>query len=88
MKVRFRSSFKKDLKRLKDPNLLFQISTVIEQRKASESLPQVSNVSKLKGYDDFYRIRIGNFRVGIKMMGDEIILVRFLHRKKIYRFFP
>ncbi|MEO1348407.1 MAG: type II toxin-antitoxin system RelE/ParE family toxin [Cyanobacteria bacterium J06635_15] len=88
MKVRFRSSFKKDLKRLKDPNLLFQISTVIEQRKASESLPQVSNVSKLKGYDDFYRIRIGNFRVGIKMMGDEIILVRFLHRKEIYRFFP
>jgi mRNA interferase RelE/StbE len=88
VKVRFRASFKKDLKRIKDQKLLQQVSSVIDEVKSSESLPEINSLTKLKGHDDFYRIRIGNFRIGIKLVDEEIIFVRLLHRKEIYRFFP
>lgn len=88
MKVRFRSSFKKDLKCIKDQYLLAQVGDVIDEIKASASLTETKNLIKLKGYDDFYRIRIGTFRLGLKFIDDEVIFVRFLHRKEIYRFFP
>lgn len=88
MKVRFRASFKKDLKRVKDQKLLQQVSSAIDEVKNSGSRAEINNLTKLKGYDDFYRIRIGNYRIGIKLMNEEIIFVRLLHRKEIYRFFP
>ena len=35
-----------------------------------------------------YRIRIGEYRLGITQDGDAIILRRLLHRSEIYRNFP
>lgn len=88
MKVRFRNSFKKDLKRIKDKSLLAQISNAIENVKAVDGVGEVSNLLKLKGYQGFYRIRVGNYRLGLSMTEDEVVFVRCLHRKEIYRFFP
>ncbi|MBE9157811.1 type II toxin-antitoxin system RelE/ParE family toxin [Nodosilinea sp. LEGE 06152] len=88
MNVKFRASFKKDLKRIKDPKLLENVSQVITTVKSAESLAEISSLKKFKGYDDFYRVRTGDFRIGIRLVGDEIIFVRLLHRKEIYRFFP
>jgi mRNA interferase RelE/StbE len=40
----------------------------------------------------YYRIRTGNFRIGVKIVSVEsenvVIFVRALHRKDIYRKFP
>ena len=88
MRVKFRASFKKDLKRIKDQKLLDKVIAVIDEVKGSKSLAEVSNLTKLKGYEEFYRIRIGNFRIGMRLAENEVIFVRFLHRKEIYRFFP
>lgn len=88
MNVRFKSSFKKDLKRIQDQKLLLQVSQVIAEVKAANALQDVTNVSKLKGYDHFYRIRLGSFRLGIKVTEQDVIFIRFLHRREIYRFFP
>jgi mRNA interferase RelE/StbE len=38
--------------------------------------------------DTFYRVRIGDYRIGLELAGDELIFVRCLHRKEIYRYFP
>ena len=35
-----------------------------------------------------YRIRLGDYRIGIEIQKDTIIFTRFLHRKDIYKFFP
>lgn len=45
---------------------------------------------KLKGYINNYKIRFGNYRVGItiKIDSKEIIFERVAHRKDIYRIFP
>ncbi|MEM9215017.1 MAG: type II toxin-antitoxin system RelE/ParE family toxin [Cyanobacteria bacterium P01_F01_bin.150] len=35
----------------------------------------------------FYRIRIGDYRIGIIVTGDVVSFIRVLHRKDMYRSF-
>jgi len=59
-----------------------------------ETLPELKNIyennkiESLKGYSNFYKVRFGNFRIGIKKEGENIIVERILHRKEIYKYFP
>ncbi len=88
MEVRYEASFEKDLKSVGDKNLLKKIKKVIEEVKQADDSYSINNLKKLSGYDTFYRIRIGDYRIGIEITGDKLIFTRFLHRKEIYRFFP
>ncbi len=47
-------------------------------------------VEKLKGYKDKYKVRVGNYRVGLTIdKNNSIVTVeRVAHRKEIYRMFP
>ncbi|MEO5359262.1 MAG: hypothetical protein H7843_02310 [Nitrospirota bacterium] len=45
-------------------------------------------ISKMKGYEGFYKIRIGDYRIGLYMLPGKVEFRRALHRKEIYRFFP
>jgi mRNA interferase RelE/StbE len=88
VKVRYEASFERDLRNIRDRSLLQRIKNAIyEVKKANEPRP-ISNLKKLKGYDAFYRIKLGDYRLGIEIIEDEVIFVRFLHRREIYRFFP
>lgn len=42
----------------------------------------------MQGYANHYRVRVGDHRLGIIVDGETVILVRFLHRRDIYRHFP
>jgi mRNA interferase RelE/StbE len=88
MNVKFESRFEKDLKLIKDRSLLEKLKQVILTCKQAEALGEITNLKKMQGYDGFYRIRLGDYRVGVEVLGNEIIFVRFLHRKDIYKFFP
>lgn len=88
MNVKFESRFEKDLKLVKDRSLLEKLKQVILTCKQAEFLGEITNLKKMQGYDGFYRIRLGDYRVGIEVLGNEIIFVRFLHRKDIYKFSP
>ncbi|PZV12048.1 MAG: plasmid stabilization protein [Pseudanabaena sp.] len=88
MNVRFESRFEKDLKLVKDRNLLPRLKQVILSCKQAESLGEINNLKKMQGYDSFYRVRLGDYRIGIEVLDNEVIFVRFLHRKDIYKFFP
>jgi mRNA interferase RelE/StbE len=88
MKVQFASKFSKDLRKIKDQKLLSQIKIVINECKLAQTLDDIKNLKKLKGYQTFYRIKIGDYRLGIAIINDELIFTRFLHRREIYRFFP
>ena len=37
---------------------------------------------------NFYRIRVGSYRIGVEVEDDVVILLRFGHRSEIYRRFP
>jgi mRNA interferase RelE/StbE len=88
MNVEFRKSFEKDLNKIRDEDLLQRIQTVIEEVETIDSLIDLANVKKLKGEGDYYRIRVGDYRIGLFVSDDVIEFVRVLHRKEIYRYFP
>ncbi|MBY0527882.1 MAG: type II toxin-antitoxin system RelE/ParE family toxin [Gemmataceae bacterium] len=88
MRTSFRKSFARDLKKIKDKNLLERVQLVIEEIEAADDLKGVSNLKKMTGTDNFYRIRIGEHRIGISVEDDEVEFVRCLPRRDLYRFFP
>ena len=61
---------------------------IIERLKEVESLDDVQGIKKIEGYEGYYRLRMGDYRLGIKLAGNTLELIRFLHRKDIYRRFP
>ena len=88
MNVEFRESFVKDLWDIRDKKLLAKIRATIESLETAPDLLNIPNTKKLRGGKEHYRIRIGEFRLGFVVEDDSLVLVRFLDRKDIYRFFP
>jgi len=52
------------------------------------SLLAIKNLKKLQGYELYYRIRVGDYRIGLKFENQSLIFERVLHRKDIYNLFP
>ena len=88
MKVEFEKTFVEDLEAVRDERLRQRVRELILRLEAARTLREVGNVKKMHGRDPFYRIRLGNYRVGIATEGGVVVLVRFLPRKDIYRYFP
>jgi mRNA interferase RelE/StbE len=88
MEVKIDESFEKDLHKLKDAQLNKRVAKVIRQTQAAENLTQVTQLKKLKGTNSLYRIRVGDYRIGLEVQENVAIFIRILHRKDIYKFFP
>ena len=89
MRVEFKKSFAKDLRvRTNDGRFLDSVKGIIENIESADTLSDISNLKKLKGESDYYRIRFGYYRIGVKIQGDLVNFIRALHRKDIYRYFP
>jgi len=88
VKVQFRKSFERDLSKIRDEDLLARIKMAIEEIENTEGLLDIRNIKKLKADRNCYRIRLGDYRIGLVEDGNIITFVRVLHRKEIYRYFP
>lgn len=88
MKVAVDKSFEKDTNRIRDKALLNRIADCIDEVHNCKTIQQISNLKKLKGGSIYYRIRIGDYRVGLIIESNVVNFVRFLHRKDIYDYFP
>ena len=89
MEVRYRQAFLRDLKKLKNQPIYDQVFTLaFTTLPATTSLREISNVKMMRGTSQRYRIRIGNYRVGIESQGNMIQMSRVLHRREFYRYFP
>jgi mRNA interferase RelE/StbE len=88
MRTLYEKSFGRDLKKIKDKRLLKQVQKIIEQVESATSFSDLQNVKKMEGYTTYYRIRVGDYRIGIEVVEGQAIFVCFLNRKDIYRYFP
>jgi mRNA interferase RelE/StbE len=88
MKVAYLAKFSKDLDKLRQAKDKEAILRTIEEVKQATSLPQLSGVKKLSGFQNAYRIRCGHFRIGIFLEDDTAVFARVAHRKDIYDIFP
>ena len=88
MKVRIDKSFEKDTNKIQDVRLLQKLASVIEHCIIVDSLQKIPNCKKLSGYKNYYRIKLGTYRIGFCLENDELLFERILHRKDIYQNFP
>jgi mRNA interferase RelE/StbE len=88
MKTDFKKSFLKDLQKLTNQKLKSNILQTILQVEESGSIGEIRNLKKLAGFDAYYRIRVNDYRIGLKIENDTVYFVVFEHRKDIYKTFP
>ncbi len=88
MNVMFKSSFTKDLKKIKECSLLLRVKHTILMLERAEIMQEIANLKAIKGVTGYYCIRLGDYRLGLKIDGKTVMLLRFLHRKDVYRHFP
>ena len=78
MKVDYTHRFKKDIQKIVNKKLKIKIESTIENCKAADTPEQIKNLKKLKGYDIFFRIEIGDFRIGISIEENLITIAAIL----------
>ena len=88
MILKIDKSFEKDFKKTGNQKLNPKLLSVLDNIQNATKISDIKNIKKLKGSDGFYRIRLGDYRIGIIIIKQEVQLIRFLHRKEIYRYFP
>lgn len=90
MQVLFKPSFIKDAKKL--PSFVYVevkriCLTIFPSIESPRDLSGL-DIQKLRGFRSYYKIRIGDYRVGFKVEDRVVTFMRVLHRKDIYRYFP
>jgi len=61
---------------------------VLEALEKAKNVTEIKDLKKLSGYTNYYRIRIGNYRMGLQIINPKIIVVTILHRGAVYKVFP
>lgn len=88
MEVEFLKKFSKDLDKIKRPKEKEAILEIINLVKKSNSVNEIPSSKKLVGFQNAYRIRIGDLRVGFFLENETVQFARVTNRKDIYRIFP
>lgn len=83
-KIHYSKKFNKSIEKL-DKKTRIQVETAIFNFLTT---PKAADVKKLRGYNDLYRLRSGNYRIIFKEIEETILIIIFLdvkHRKDVYR---
>ncbi len=88
MKTAFANRFLKDIDKLSDNAVKSAVADVIEAVENARDLTGIADLKKLKGYKTAYRIRAGDFRIGVFIVRGEVEFARVVNRKDIYKLFP
>lgn len=88
-KVEYTKRFLKELAAL-PLEVQTSVEPIVFQELESENPFDLGYLEKMTGYTDKYKIRVGNYRIGITIdkKTQPIICQRIAHRKDIYRVFP
>jgi len=88
MRTAFKDSFYKALLKLRNPDLKAEIADIISSVESAKTLKDIPNIKKLHGRGKFYRIKVGDYRIGLKLVDEILYFVDLAHRKDIYKHFP
>jgi mRNA interferase RelE/StbE len=88
MKTEFLRRFYKDLDKIKSPSTCSNIVDAIENVESANLISDIKGIKKLVGFKNAYRIRIGDYRIGLFIEDKTAQFARIVHRKDIYNLFP
>ena len=91
MVVTVKTSFVKELKRL-PPKIQQSVFKILQTLRDSETLEKSgvdwTRMEGQKKTEGYYRIRVGQYRVGIEYVHPDVIVVTVLSRGDVYKHFP
>jgi mRNA interferase RelE/StbE len=88
MKLGFTKKFDKQISKLNSQKLKDEVASIIEEAEKASNFSGIKNVKKLSGFKYHYRIKLGNYRIGLFLNGDILEFAAFDDRKDIYKHFP
>jgi mRNA interferase RelE/StbE len=89
VKFSIEKSFDRDVDRIKDKKVLRKLRTFISMIENAKTIREIPHIKKIEGYESYYRMKLGDYRLGMEAVSiREVVLLRFLHRRDIYRYFP
>ncbi len=88
MKIEYKKKFLKELSKIPLPHRTSIENFIFEYLPNLKSITETNRIEKMKGYHEYYKVRFGSYRVGLKYMDHLLTIERVLHRKEIYKYFP
>ena len=88
-KIEYTKRFLKELANL-PINIQNRVEIIVFQELKTDNPFALGYIEKMTGYNDKYKIRIGDYRLGITIDQNlqKITCQRVAHRREIYRIFP
>ncbi len=88
MQVEFLEKFHKDLSKINLSHVKESVRKTILKVESANSLSELTNLKKLSGHKHAYRIKIGDYRIGLFIENSIVEFARIVNRKDIYNVFP
>ncbi|MGB4775587.1 MAG: plasmid stabilization protein [Daejeonella sp.] len=73
MKTTFDQSFYKSLEKLSDAGLKQKIANIIREAEVVNEISDIRQIKKMKGYKYYYRIKLGDYRIGFELKNTDTI---------------
>ncbi len=88
-KVEYKRKFLKELASLPQ-NVQSRLEIIVFKELETDNPFELGYMNKMKGYKDKYKIRIGDYRIGLTINQKQKIIIceRVAHRREIYQIFP
>jgi len=88
MQVEITKKFQKQVDSCTDQSVRNKIANLIDKIYRTENIHDLSNLKKLKGSKNCFRIKFVQYRIGMIIENDLVILAAFDRRSDIYKYFP
>lgn len=88
MKVEYRSSFLKDIKKIQSKNTLNLIKSVIENCKSASNIGEINHCEALQSRGKFFKLKYGQYRFGVFIDNGIVEFLKFGTRQNFYDDFP
>lgn len=88
MIVKIDKSLEKDVYKISNKTIRNKLARIIFGIQDAEKLGDIPNLKKLKGASNYYRIRLGDYRLGLIIEKKQVQIIRLIHRKDMYKHFP
>jgi mRNA interferase RelE/StbE len=88
MEIYITRTFQKEVRSLSAP-IQVRVFAIINSVRDAENLNDIPNIKSMAGHHDFYRIRLGDFRIGVfKRLDNVVEFQRVGTRGQFYKRFP
>ncbi|MDL1971376.1 MAG: type II toxin-antitoxin system RelE/ParE family toxin [Candidatus Desulfofervidaceae bacterium] len=88
-KVKYTKRFLKELSKV-PKNIQERVEKIVFMELKESNPFSLGYVERLKGFKDKYKIRVGDYRIGLRIDKEkkEVVCLRVARRKDIYKLFP